>query len=300
MKQNKVNSDGSWQVVQSVVHQKAARATGGFHAGVECGHVARRTCHHDNVPNMPQVAKAGAIDRDNGLPLHLQIRRMLQRQITDGSYRPGEPFPTERELGERFRVSRTTVREAVVGLVDDGFLVRQQGKGTFVARTRDTFDATRLSSFSEDMQRRGLSTRSRVLSLREEVPTGDAALHFGPDVQRVLRIDRLRFADDEPISLQRSFLPLPRFAFTLGELENASLYELLETHHGVVVRSAEEVISAEGATTADARLLNVHEGAPLLCVLRFAFSQTGSAIECVNIRYRADRYRFSVQQRRGA
>lgn len=240
-----------------------------------------------------------ALDRSSGVPLHLQLRNMLRDQITEGPYRPGEAFPTEREVAERFRVSRTTVREALAELAQDGFLVRRQGKGTFVARTRAVFDATRLSSFSEDMQRRGLQAGGRILDVREEVPEADVAAHFGRDVRRVRRIDRLRFAGGEPISLQQSFLPLPRFCFPVEALAESSLYRLLERRFGVFVASADEVISAEVASVADAALLDIEEGAPLLCVRRFAFAQTGDAVEFARIRYRADRYEFSVHQRRG-
>ncbi len=247
----------------------------------------------------PFRERLGTLDRASGVPLRLQLRDALQRQIIDGSYRPGESFPTEREIAEHFRVSRTTIREALVDLVQDGFLVRQQGKGTFVARAKDAFDATHLSSFSEDMRKRGLTAGSRLLGVRDEVPAGDVAAHFGPEVVRVRRIDRLRFADGEPIALQRSWLPLPRFDFPPESIENESLYAVLEERHGVFVASADEVISAEVASASEAELLSVESGAPLLCVLRFAYSQTGEAIECVRIRYRADRYTFSVHQRRG-
>jgi len=239
------------------------------------------------------------LDRSSGMPLHVQLRDALQRQITEGSYRPGEPFLTEREIAARFHVSRTTIRDAVVDLVNGGYLVRQQGKGTFVARTRDAFDATRLSSFSEDMRRRGLPTTSRLLTLTDEVPSAEVAAHFGSGVRLVRRIDRLRFAGGEPISLQQSLLPLPRFAVSVEELGDGSLYQLLEARYGVFVTTAEEVISAESASAAEADLLGIVEGAPLLNVLRFAFSQTGEPIECVRIRYRADKYRFYVQQTRG-
>ena len=247
----------------------------------------------------PFQRRLGTLDRSSGVPLRLQLRDALQRQITEGSYHPGEAFPTEREIAERFRVSRTTIREALVDLVKDGFLVRQQGKGTFVARAKDAFDATRLSSFSEDMRKQGLAAGSRLLDVRDDVPSGEIAAHFGADVKRVRGIHRLRFANDEPIALQLSWLPLPRFDFPPESIADGSLYALLEERHGVYIDSADEVISAQTADAEEARLLGIEPDAPLLCVLRFAYSQTGEAIECVRIRYRADRYTFSVHQRRG-
>lgn len=254
---------------------------------------------HDNMSNEAFVEPWVRLDRASGLPLHLQLRDALLRHIREGAYRPGEPFLTEREIAARFHVSRTTIRDAIVDLVSGGYLVRQQGRGTFVARTRDAFDATRLSSFSEDMGRRGLPASSRLLALTDEAPTDEIAAHFGSGVRLVRRIDRLRFAGGEPISLQQSLLPLPRFPVSMEELGDGSLYEMLETRYGVFVTTAEEVISAEVASSADAVLLGVPEGAPLLSVLRFAFSQVGEPIECARIRYRGDKYKFYAHQTRG-
>ncbi|MDF1521189.1 MAG: GntR family transcriptional regulator [Trueperaceae bacterium] len=260
---------------------------------------ANRSYCHDNMSSYAIEASWDRLDRNSGVPLHVQLRNALQQQITEGSYRPGEAFLTEREIAARYHVSRTTIREALVDLANGGYLVRQQGKGTFVARTRDAFDATRLSSFSEDMWRRGLRSSSRLLQVTDGPPAEDVAAHFGSDVRLVRRIDRLRFAGDEPISLQQSHLPLPRLAVSAEDLGDDSLYRLLEARFGVFVTTAEEVISAEVASTVDANLLGIAEGAPLLCVRRFAFSQTGEPIESACIRYRADKYKFYVQQTRG-
>ena len=239
-----------------------------------------------------------SLDRNSSVPLHIQLRDLLLDHVVEGTYQPGEAFPTEREISQRYHVSRTTIREAINDLVRLGYLVRQQGKGTFVARSHDAFDATRLSSFTEDMSRRGLTAGAELLSLSREAPSEGARRHFG-EVATVWRLHRLRLADGEPIALQTSFLPADRFGFSEEELKDASLYRLLAERYGVGFTTADEIISATVATSEQAELLKVESGAPLLCVERYAYAQTGEPLEVVSILYRADRYKFFVHQHRG-
>lgn len=239
------------------------------------------------------------LDRNASTPLHVQLREALRADIESGSYAPGSAFPTEREIAAAYHVSRTTIREAVQELVRLGFLTRQQGKGTFVTRSRAAFDATRLSSFSEDMAREGRRAGARVLALDTQRPAGDVAAHFGPGVREVWRILRLRTADEEPVALQTSYVRADTFRLTAEELEDGSLYEVLWRRYGASTVSADEVISAQVASDEEAAFLTVPPGTPLLCVDRFAYAQTGEPIEAVHIKYRADRYRFYVHQHRG-
>ena len=239
-----------------------------------------------------------SLDRHSSVPLRVQLRDLLLDHVVEGTYKPGEAFPTEREISQRYHVSRTTIREAINDLVRLGYLVRQQGKGTFVARSHDAFDATRLSSFTEDMSRQGLTAGSRLLSLSKESPSEGARRHFG-EVAAVWRLHRLRLADGEPIALQTSFLPADRFTFSEEELEDRSLYRMLAERYGVGFTTADEIISATVAIPEQAELLEVEPGAPLLCVERYAYAQTGEPLEVVTIFYRADRYKFFVHQHRG-
>ncbi len=233
------------------------------------------------------------------MPLHAQLERILREDIVSGSYGAGSLFPTEREIAETYHVSRTTIRSAMEELVRLGFLTRQQGKGTFVTRSRKAFDATRLSSFTEDMEKEGRVAAARVLAFRREPPPAAAQDHFGTNVDRVWKIRRLRTADGEPVAIQTSHIRADRYQLAAGELDNASLYELLNDKYGVVTTSADEVITAQVANRRDAGHLQIRPGEPLLCVDRFAFTQHGEPLEFVQIQYRADRYRFFVHQHRG-
>lgn len=241
------------------------------------------------------------LNRSSDVPLHRQLRNILEDMIVTGSYAPGQPFLTDKQVEETFRVSRTTVREAINELSRLGYITRRQGQGTFVMRTQELLDAAQLSSFSEDMTRRGLQPGSKVLSLNKERSQGEALKHFGGSVKQVWRLHRLRLGNNEPISLQTSYLPVDESNIQLsGErLTNTSLYELLERDYGLIMSSADEVFSAMNATAEQAKFLGVKTGTALFCVDRYAFTQTGKPLEYVHIAYRADKCKFFAHQRRG-
>ena len=239
------------------------------------------------------------LDRTSTTPLHVQLQRALLDDIISAKYRPGSVFATEREIAELYHVSRTTIRSALDELVRLGYLTRQRGKGTFVTRSEAAFDATRLSSFTEDMRKEGRTAGGTILALRRGQPPQDAQRHFGTGVGDVWRIQRLRTADGEPIALQTSYVRADRFQLTEAELRDGSLYALLADKYGVTTTSADEIITARVANKRDAQSLRIHPGDPLLCVDRFTFSQDGEPVEYVQIQYRGDRYRFFVHQHRG-
>jgi GntR family transcriptional regulator len=241
------------------------------------------------------------LNRSSDVPLHRQLRNILEDMIVKGSYAPGQPFLTDREVETTFRVSRTTVREAINELTRLGYLTRRQGQGTFVMRRQELLDAAQLSSFSEDMTRRGLQPGSKVLGLSKERSQGEALKHFGNGVRHVWKLHRLRLANSKPISLQTSYLPVDESNIRLSaeQLTNTSLYELLERDYGLIMTNADEVFSAANASSEQAKLLEVKTGAALFCIDRYAFTQTGKPLEYVHIAYRADKCKFFAHQRRG-
>lgn len=244
------------------------------------------------------AADLPTIDRSSSVPLHAQLREILERMIVEGSYSVGEPFPPERHFVETLHVSRTTVREAIGELVRTGYLTRQRGRGTFVTRPRPAFEASRLTSFTEDMEQRGYRAGSRVLEL--ERVAAPARLDGLLDGDAVWMIHRLRLADGEPIALQRSYLPAAiGERMSRDDLEDASLYALLARRFGLQATSADEMLTADAADAERAALLGLEPGDPLLRVDRTTFSQDGRVIEHVRIHYRADRYTFHVHRTKG-
>ena len=212
---------------------------------------------------------------------------------------PGSPLPTERTLAVEFETSRTTVRQALQELVVEGRLQRMQGKGTFVAKPK-VAQTLQLTSYTQDMRAQGLEPTSRVISLDLVRADDLLALRLGVRPgDRVVRLERLRLADGEPMAIERSFLSAARFPRLRQHLLRlGSLYAALDSAYGVRPVEAEETIETALATPEEAMLLGVDTGLPLLLLSRHSLDEAGDPVEWVRSVYRGDRYKFVARLRR--
>src|SRR6059058_3327443 len=215
--------------------------------------------------------------------------------------RVGQAIPSERRLSTDLGVSRLTLRAALDDLVRDGYLVRRHGSGTFVSEPKIAQQLT-LTSFSEDMRRRGMTAGSRTIELRE-THAGAAvgrALNVSPD-SRVVLIRRLRLADGEPMALETLHVPADRVPGLSRELlENASFYELLEKEYGIVIASGMQSIEPTVTSEEESELLGVPLHSPAFLFERTSRTAAGETVEFVRSLYRGDRYRLvaELSQRR--
>lgn len=243
----------------------------------------------------PSVALT--IDRNSPTPLYCQLKDALLDLIQGGSFKKGDVIPTERLLGEQFQVSRITVRRAIDELVREGYLTTQQGRGTFVARTKIQRPMARLASFSAATTEEGHQPGSRLLSLRHERANPQVASLLNLDLEDwVWVVERLRLIDAEAIGLSLVYLNLPPdVALTPLELNTeVSLWSLLE-QKGIVLAESNETIQAVGADAQQAQLLNVVAGYPLLLVEGVVLTDKGEPIEYHQVFNRGDRYKYSFR-----
>jgi GntR family transcriptional regulator len=211
---------------------------------------------------------------------------------------PGQPLPPERSLAESFSTSRTTIRQALRELTIEGRLVRTQGRGTFAALPKMA-QPLQLTSYTEDMRRRGLSSRSKLLSVGYVQADDDLArrLDIRPRA-RVLRIERLRIASDEPMAIEVTHLDASRFPGLGKRLgDSVSLYALLASEFGVHLAQAEETIETVPAPPKEAELLDTTVGYPMLLLSRHSRDTSGRPVEFALSFYRGDRYKFVAQLR---
>jgi GntR family transcriptional regulator len=231
------------------------------------------------------------LTRDGNVPLHTQIAEALRAQIQNEELQKN--LPSERELAERYAVSRMTVRQALQSLRNEGLIYHERGVGTFVNNRKIDVHTRNLNGFSEEMISLGLKPSSRVLTFRRELASDDVmhdlALGAGAEV---FYIERLRLADDEPMAFERTYLPAYLFPkLDEFDLTKNSLYQVLVDNYDSQMHHAEEVLEAAAATKAVAEQLGVRAGAPVLVVHRVVFSESNQPIESAHTIYRADRYR---------
>ena len=234
-----------------------------------------------------------------GVTKQEQIRQRVVELIRELGV--GDAIPSERRLSSTLGVSRLTLRAALDDLVREGYLVRRHGSGTFVGQPKIAQQLT-LTSFSEDMRRRGMVPDSRTLGL-ENVHAGarvGRALNVSPDA-RVFQITRLRLADGEPMALETLHVPVSIVpGLTPSQLEHASWYELLENRYGVTIAAGLQSIEPTVTNEEESKLLDVPLHSPAFLFERTSQSTSGVTVEYVRSLYRGDRYRLvaELSQRR--
>ena len=239
-----------------------------------------------------------AIDRQSYIPFYVQVKESLKDQIDAGGRTAGEQLPGEPELCRLYDVSRTVIRQALRDLELEGLIVRQKGRGTFVAEPKlreGLFQE--LTGFYEDMAGKGRPPVSQVLT-QEIIPaTAKIAgyLRLRPGAE-VVHIDRLRFVDGEPLVLVATYLPAARCPGLEGvDFTERSLYEYLATAYGLIIARGRRTLEAVPASEYEAKLLAVRKGAPLILLDSVSFLADGAPIEYYHALHRGDRSRFEVE-----
>lgn len=223
---------------------------------------------------------------------HEWVREELLQHMS--GLAPDAPLPQERELAERYEVSRSTVRQALKSLADEGRIYSVRGRGTFVASQRISKDS-RLTSFSEDMQARGLRPGTRLLHVEQGPAEAEAAerLELAPG-SAVLHLERLRLADGFPMCFEDIRLPAHLYPGLLHQDLERPLYGILASSYNTRIERAEQKISAQILQGRIADLLHVPHGSAALLVVRRGFDEKGRIAEYARSYYRADRYDFEL------
>jgi len=235
-----------------------------------------------------------------GRPRHEQVSDWLRQQIEQDAFAENQQLPSESQLGERFSVSRITIRRALQTLESEGLIYRRQGLGSFVHSNRVRQGLVRLTDFVEDMEQAGLHASSQVLHNTPEPapPHVAAALQVEPGLM-VSRLDRLRLADGVPIALDRTWLPLFYAQFLEGHnLEEETIYHILERDYEIQVLRGRYRIEAVNADAELAQHLGIPEGRALLCIERISITHGERRIYYQQRFYRSDRVAYEMELQR--
>jgi GntR family transcriptional regulator len=240
------------------------------------------------------------VNRADKTPLYYQLYQIMKQKIRSGEWKAEDTLPTELDLGDQYELSRSTVRQAFDMLVNDGLIFRRQGQGTFVAHATIEQRLTRIISFTEDMLERGFQPGTKLLSAEiipapEDIASAMDNLVVGEELANVMR---LRLADDEPMSIEYSFLVHKYCPEILRwDYSNTSLKRKLAEEYGIHLTYAQQKIRAISASTGLAKLLSVDEGDALLYIERIFYSDRNLPIELLRIHLRGDRYTLYSEMR---
>lgn len=244
------------------------------------------------------LAQATAIDHDSPVPYYYQLEEWFREQLANGVLQPGQQVPSEAELCQAFRVSRTVVRQALDDLVNEGLLYRRKGKGTFVAKPKIRESLVqKLTGFYQDMVDRGFTPVTRVLE-QTVVPASKllAERLSIPTGEQVIKIDRLRFINNEPLVFVTTYIPYAMCPGLLHEdLTNQSLYAVLEEKYGLEIVRGRRTLEAVAASEQDAALLEISPGAPIVLLKSVSYLRDGRPVEYYEAKHRGDRSQFEVE-----
>lgn len=232
----------------------------------------------------------------SSVPMHTQIREIIRRRVLDGTYAPHTQMPSESQMMAAFSVSRITIRQALGDLQKEGLIFKVAGKGSFVAKPKAFQSLSRLQGFGEAMGPSGYETFSQVLSARRvkasEVVAQRLQLRQG---EAVFEIQRLRFLNREPISVDVSYFPLAigeRLA--QADLPTRDIFVILENDLGHPLTHADLQIEAISADESLARHLRIDEAAPLLRIERLTHAGE-RPIDFEFLYYRGDAFQYRLR-----
>ena len=239
------------------------------------------------------------IKRDIPIPLYYQLKNIILDHINSGKIKQNDMIPTELEFSLAYNISRTTVRQAIIELVYDGYLYRIKGKGTFVSKPKIEQDFIKqLESYNTEMEKKGLTPRTKLLDISVIETTAEDilnSLNLKQD-SKVIKIVRLRYANDEPIVIVETYLPYDLCSFLFEhDLEKDSLYYILSLEPNTKIVRAVRTVEAILAGENESDFLNIAIGAPVQFFSFIAFNNTDVPIEYSKSSYRGDRNKFTVE-----
>lgn len=235
------------------------------------------------------------MDRSGIIPLYYQLMDEIIRMIEEGNLEAHDQLPSERELCNNYNISRSTVRQAIQELENEGYIYRVHGKGTFISPEIFKQNLLKFYSFTEEMKKLGKIPSSKVLSF--DIITCDEKLSRKMKLKqgdKVYCFTRLRLADLKPMMLETSFVPCDRFpGLTKEELESTPMYDIFMKKHNANFTKAEETLQPVLTRELEADLLEYKAGFPSMMIERVTY-ENGSIIEYTKGVTRGDKFKYQV------
>jgi len=237
------------------------------------------------------------------LPVYYQIKQTIKSWITNKEFDLGEKIPSENELAMQFNVNKLTVRQAILQLVQEGFLVRKRGKGTFVTNNEHLINSFSLefSGFMDDLFHQVSKSKTKSIEITKLTPSTSITekLSLEKEVKEVIQIKRVRFLQDQSFAFTINYLPI-----SIGEkikkkdLYKKPLLQIMEKDLGIFFEEAFQTIEASFADQEVADQLGILSGTSILYIERIMYGKNKRPVEYVQSSFRGDLYKYIVRLKR--
>jgi GntR family transcriptional regulator len=238
------------------------------------------------------------IDRASPVPFYFQLAELLEEEIVSGRWLPGSRVPSENELCSRYRLSRTTIRQALARLEQEGLVSREKGRGTFVSdsRPRSWLIQSTEGFFHDEFLRAGRAVTSRILKLeRVELPRWASDALASPPGSEGMVVERVRSVDGLVALYVINCLPAFTAEAVVGLAPNESLYQRLAEVGGISVVGGSRSLEAVTAEGRLAKLLEVDAGAALAYIESVTWDEADRPVDCYRAWLRTDRMRLDIR-----
>lgn len=238
---------------------------------------------------------------EDRVPKYYVLKKSLIEKMDNEEFPAADPIPSERELMERYQVSRITVRKAIDELVNEGYLYKVQGKGTYVKSDERSSDLIAITSCTEDVQRLGM-TPSKQVMVSETVKANSKrakALEITTD-DSLFMLGRILYADQEPLNYTLTYLPEKLFpGLKNHSFDQESLYQILQSEYHVQITKAHRTMEAILAQGYISEYLDLVDGSPIIlfrCITYGIVNGKEVPIENFKCYYRTDKFKFYIHQ----
>ncbi|HEX2986521.1 MAG TPA: GntR family transcriptional regulator [Caproiciproducens sp.] len=229
------------------------------------------------------------------MPAYMAMHDHLKEDIKSGKYQIGDLLPTESELEKIFQVSRTTVRQAMSVLAQEGLVEIKQGRGTMVLDYKTKQDLNKVTSVTESLRRRGYTVRTKSMYI-DRVPANELLskeLEVMPGTM-LARVQRIQLANEKPVVIMKNYIPcetVPGIEQYMGRF--SALYQFLEEQYRIEIDAANDKITAKAADFTESEMLCVPPATVLLCIHRVCF-QNGRPVCVDEVSILGDQYELEI------
>ncbi len=234
------------------------------------------------------------IDFESKIPLYYQLKEQIKQNILDGEYKDGDLIPSERELSDNYELSSTTIRRALNDLVQENFLERKAGKGTFVRRKKVKRDLLKVIGFTKNMTQMGLTPTTKVLSNKVVTANAFARERLGLEKgDKVVKLERLRLADDVPMMLETRYIRTDLCPNIEQEELSSSLWRVFDEKYGLKPNRHTQGMMIVTLSGHAAALLTLNDNSVVFLIKGVTYVKKNEPIECEKSLYRSDKYELT-------